>query len=154
MKLAKQTKKGFQYRLNREDVEALRFLVRQFPLTAFSPVKISKTDTEAEEREKLLNESLSEHRDGLKRKARNFIRRDKFKISGKNRFYHLSLEAREAMLQILNDMRVESWRALGEPENLEVNVYSLTKERIKYYRLMYLSGYFEHHFLNLEDEKE
>jgi len=151
MKLVKKTNKGFQYELNQEDVHSLRFLLKQFPISALSRVAISKTDTEAIEREKLLNESLAAHREELKRKAQNLASADKFKVSGGSQSYSISLEAREAMLQILNDIRVESWRSLGEPENLEMNILNLSKEKVRYYHLMHVAGYFEYHFLNLEE---
>ena len=154
MKLVKQTQKGFQYELEGEDVESLRFLVNQFPIVAFSPAKVSKTDagSSAMEREQLINDSLRLHREGLKRKARGLILREKFTMSDGKQFYRIMLKARETMLQILNDIRVESWRILGEPENPETNVFRLTGEKFKYYHFMRLAGYFEYHFLNLEEE--
>ena len=155
MKLVKQTKRGFQYELDQEDADSLRFLVKQFPLRAFSPVDISKTDSgsSAIERETLLNESLRAHRDELKRKARTLVLPKKFrKLDGK-RFFNVSLGARETMLQVLNDIRVESWRILGEPEDPDVNYFGLGKEKFKYYHFMRLAGYFEYHFLNLEEER-
>ena len=155
MKLAKQTKRGFQYELDGEDAESLRFLVKQFPITAFSPANISKTDSgsNTEEREKLINESLRAHRTELKRKARTLVTREKFKRSDGKQFYRISLRARETMLQILNDIRVESWRILGEPEDPEASVFRLTGDKFKYYHFMRLAGYFEYHFLNLEEEE-
>jgi hypothetical protein len=155
MKLVKQTRMGFQYELEGEDVESLRFLVSQFPIVAFSPAKISKTDggSNAAEREQLINDSLRSHREGLKRKARGLIQREKFTTSDGKQFYRITLKAREAMLQILNDIRVESWRILGEPENPETNVFRLTGEKFKYYHFMRLAGYFEYHFLNLEESR-
>jgi hypothetical protein len=152
MKLVKQTPKGFQYELNGEDAESLRFLVRQFPITAFSPARISKTDagSKAAEREELINESLLAHRKELKRKARGLVVRERFKTSEGKQFYRISSRARETMLQILNDIRVESWRILGEPEAV---VFRMAGEKFKYYHFMRLAGYFEYHFLNLEEEK-
>lgn len=155
MKLVKQTQRGFQYELDQEDADSLRFLVKQFPLTPFSPVDISKTDSgsNAVEREKLLNESLRAHRDELKRKARRLVLRDKFRQLDGKQFFSVSVGAREIMLQILNDIRVESWRILGEPDDPDVPVFSLSKEEFKYYHFMRLAGYFEYHFLNLEEER-
>lgn len=154
MKLVKKTAKGFQYELNQEDVHSLRFLLKEFPLTAFSPVAISKTDPDAAEREKLLNESLAAYRNELMLKAQNLVNADKFKVSGGNQLYSISLEGRETMLQILNDIRVESWRSLGEPENLEMNIFDLSKEKVRYYHLMHVAGYFEYNFLNLEEDEK
>jgi hypothetical protein len=154
MKLVKQTQKGYQYELEMEDAEALRFLVKQFPIVAFSAATVSRTDTgsNAVEREELINDSLRAHREELKRKARGLVVREKFKELEGKQLYRITLKARETMLQILNDIRVESWRILGEPENPEANVFRLTGAKLKYYQLMRLAGYFEYHFLNLEEE--
>lgn len=154
MKLVKQTQNGFQYELNREDVESLCFLIKHFPITVFSEAKISKTDSslKAVEREQLINESLRGHREELKRKARGLILREKFKDSDGKQFYRITQRSREMMLQILNDIRVDSWRMLGEPENPEECIFQLSGEKLKYYHFMRMAGYFEYHFLNLEDE--
>jgi hypothetical protein len=155
MKLVKQTQRGFQYELNGEDGESLRFLVKQFPITAFSPARISRSDAGLKtlEREKLINESLQAHREELKRKARGLVLRERFKTVNGKQFYRISLPARETMLQILNDIRVESWRILGEPEDPEAVVFRVAGEKFKYYHFMRLAGYFEYHFLNLEEER-
>ena len=151
MKLVKQTKRGFQYQLSQEEANSLRHLVNQFPFTGLSPAKVSKTDSNAIEREKLLNESMAGHRRELKRQAGDLVSVDKFKASGSRQLFNINPEERETMLQILNDIRVESWKSLGEPENLEINVVELPKDKIRHYHFMHLSGYFEHHFLNLEE---
>ncbi len=152
MKLVKQSRTGFQYQLSEEEAHSLRLLVQQFPITAFSPAKISKTDSKAAEREKLINESLAAHRDELKKKAGRLVSGDKFKIADGDQFFRVNMEERETMLQILNDIRVESWRMLGEPENIDLNILDLPQEKARHYHFMHLAGYFEHHFLNLEDE--
>jgi hypothetical protein len=154
MKLVKQTQKGFQYELNGEDAESLCFLIKQFPIRTFSEAKISRTDSSlnAMEREQLINESLRAHRAELKRKARGLVLPEKFTKSGRKLFYRITLRSRETMLQILNDIRVESWRILGEPENPEECIFRLKGEKFKYYHFMRLAGYFEYHFLNLEED--
>lgn len=152
MKLLSQSNDGFQYQLSPEEAHLLRLLVRQFPVAAFSPAVISKMDCRASEREKLLNESLAAHRVELKQKAGDLVGEDKFKTMEGRRLFRLGREAREILLQVLNDIRVESWRILGGPENLNLNLSSLPKENIRHYQLMELAGYFEYHFLNLEGE--
>lgn len=153
MKLVKQNRNGFNYQLNEEEAQSLRVLVHQFPIAPISSAKISKTDAQVGEREKLLNESLAAHRKELKHAGIDLIGEEKFKQSGDAWFFRVSLEGREMLLQILNDIRVESWRRLGEPENLEMTIFGLAKEKVKYYHFMHLAGYFEHHFLNLEDDE-
>ena len=152
MKLAKQSGDGFQYHLSAEEAHCLRLLVGQFPLAAFSPATISKTDSAAVEREKLLNESLAARRKELKRKAGHLVSEGKFKNVEGGQLFHLDGEGREILLQVLNDIRVESWRLLGEPENLEINILDLPEDKLSHYQFMHLAGYFEYHFLNLEEE--
>jgi hypothetical protein len=152
MKLAKHIKDGWEYRLDQKEADALRFLVDEFPLTPISPARISRADSshDAIEREKLLNESLVEHRKELKRQARDLAGPEKFKASKKNLVFRINNAEREVLLQILNDIRIESWRILGEPENLEMDILKLSNQKLRYHHFMHLAGYFEHHFLNLD----
>jgi hypothetical protein len=154
MKLVKRGRHGFQYQLSSEEAYSLRLLIGQFPVSTPSPVKISKTDRSAAEREKLLNEPLAEHRHALKQKALDLASAERFKLMEGNVWLRIKPEERETMLQILNDLRVECWRTLGEPENPDIDILELPRDKIKYCHLMHLAGYFEHHFLNLEDDKE
>jgi hypothetical protein len=154
MKLVKQNGKGFQYRLSPQEAHSLRLLIAQFPVGALAPVKISKSDTEAAEREKLLGESLAAHRKKLKREARVLVQSARFKTSGHHQLYRISHGKREVMLQVLNDIRVESWRAMGEPENLETCPFDLSQDKFRYLYLMHIAGEFECCFLNLEEPGE
>ncbi|MGH7941342.1 MAG: hypothetical protein ACREFR_09750, partial [Limisphaerales bacterium] len=137
MKLVKQSPKEFQYELQEQDAESLRFLVKQFPIADFSPAVISRTDAgpKSMEREKLIHESLRAHRDELKRQARALVRPEKFKIEDDKQVYRISPRAREFMLQILNDIRVESWRILGEPDDPEAQIPA-AGDKFKYYHFM------------------
>ena len=107
-------------RLNQGEGDCLQSLLRQFPITANIHAKISKTDTDPKsvEREKLLNESLVEHRKELKKQATNLLAPGKFKRGEKGCLLTLNPEEREILLQILNDIRIGSWHMLGEPEDL------------------------------------
>lgn len=156
MKLLKQNENGFEYRLSQEEAHSLRVLLRQFPVNAFSPVTISKSDSKAAEREKWLNESLAGHRAELKELAAELMGEEKFIRVKDNELFQVSREGRETVLQVLNDIRVECWRILGEPHSLELKIFDLPKDKVRYYHFMHLAGYFEHYFLNLEsgDEKE
>jgi hypothetical protein len=153
MKLVKQTPDGWLYQLNQPEANCLRNLLSQFPITANAPAKISRTDSDPQtvEREKLLDESLADHRKELKQIARGLIGADKFKAWDKGWRLCINSEEREILLQILNDIRVGSWRALGEPENLETQAPNPTKTEQVSYNILNLAGYFEHQLLNLEE---
>jgi hypothetical protein len=118
-------------------------------MTAHSAATMTRLDTDAKaiEREKLLNEALAEHRAELKRQSSKLIEADKFKTAGKGLIYRIKAVEREMMLQILNDIRIGSWRMLGEPENLDLDISNLPKSKLRHYHFMQLAGFFEHHFL-------
>jgi hypothetical protein len=145
MKLVRQNKDGRAYQLNQKEADCLRSLLQQFPITANVPAQISRTDADPEtvEREKLLNESLAEHRNELKQQATNLLAAKKFKKVEKGYWLTLNLEEHEILLQILNDIRVGSWRMLGEPEDLELETPPPSERELVFYTLMNLAGYFE-----------
>ncbi len=150
MILVKQTEDGWEYHLTNPELNCLRSILSQFPVTATAPARISKTehDPQTVDREKLLNESLAEHSEMLKQKAKDLIGPDKLKAQGKNWRLCLSSVEREMFLQILNDIRVGCWRTLGEPENLEEKILNATEREQVFHNIMNLAGYFEHHLLH------
>ena len=152
MKLVKESKGVWQYHLAQNEADILVGLLKKFPFTKIDAVKISKTDKhpKAREREKLLNESLAEHRKELKKLALDLIRPDKLKLEEKGLLMTLSSENRETMLQILNDIRVGSWRVLGEPDDLHTNTPQTSAKDLAYRSLMDLAGYFECGLLTTE----
>jgi hypothetical protein len=152
MRLVKQNKSGWQYLLKPHEARFLRMLVNQMPAASIAPIRISETDAgpQAVERQALLQEALTEHRAELKRQAGNLVSAGRFKSAGNDELFRLNAEERETLLQILNDIRIESWRVLGEPEALEMDPSMLPKEQHRPYQLMHLAGYFEYHLLNLE----
>ncbi len=145
MKLVRQSKAGRKYLLNENEAAGLRSLLQQFPITANVPAQISRTDADpgTVEREKLLNESLAEHRKELKQQATNLLAAKKFKKVEKGYWLTLTLEEHEILLQILNDIRVGSWRVLGEPEDLDSETPPQSEREWVFYNLMELAGYFE-----------
>ena len=152
MKLVNESKGVWQYLLNQNEADVLRGLAKKFPFTEDVHIHISKTDRDpkADEREKLLNESLAEHRKELKKLAVDLLRDEKWKQSEKGCILTLKSESREILLQILNDIRIGYWRKLGEPEALEFKTQKLSDQEQAYRNLMDLAGYFEQSLLELD----
>jgi hypothetical protein len=155
MKLVKRKGETWQYELNQVELDLLKQLLKNFPFTGNVPVKISKADADPKsiEWEKLLNESLAEHRKELKKQASNLIAVGKFHSSEKGHLLTLNAEEREILLQILNDIRVGCWHVLGEPESLELHKPECSAQDIARHRLMDLAGYFEHHLIGLTERE-
>jgi hypothetical protein len=152
MKLLTQSKHGWRYQLSEVETQLLRNLLKWFPTTAAVAVRITKTDTDpkAAEREKLLNDSLAEHREELRRKARPLMGGDRLNLRSGRYVLSVGLDDRETLLQILNDIRIGSWRALGQPEDLDPPPNPSEGERA-HHSLMNFAGYFECMLLNLEE---
>ena len=150
MRLVRQSDEIWQYHLNQNEVDILNSLVKKFPLTENGPVKISKGDTDAKatEREHLLAESLREHRKELKKLALKLLGPDRWVKAGNGHVLTLRSDSREVLLQLLNDIRVGCWQALGEPDPLDKPVTSKTE--LGYRHLMDLAGYFETSLLGPE----
>ena len=152
MKLVKSKDGVWQYRLDQIEINLLTTVLKKFPFTYLQPVKISRTDKDpkAKEREKLLNESLAQHRKELKKAAGNILDDGKIKHQKEVWMLTLSSEDREMLLQILNDVRVGCWNALGQPQELEPDTPDLTAREIANYGLLNLAGYFECGLLTTE----
>ena len=152
MKLVKHNSTGWKYELEQKEGMFLRVLVAEFPLLAATAVKINRTggDTKSAERERLLNESLAQHRQDLKRQARKLLAA-RLKPGKAGWRLSVNVDEREVLLQLLNDIRVESWHVLGEPENLDTLPPHPSEANLRQHHLMHLAGYFEWKLLNLEE---
>ena len=144
MNLLKHSGNEWKYSLEPKEGMLLRALVREFAQTAATAAKITRkgADAKSEERERLLNESLAKNRQELKEQAGKLLAA-KLKPGQDGWRLSLSPEEREILLQLINDIRVESWHALGEPEDLEVLPSHPSEANRRQHHLMHLAGYFE-----------
>jgi hypothetical protein len=135
---------GRVYDLTLREGVLLRGLLGLYPAGAPAAAKITKSecDPKAAEREILLNESLAEHREKLAVAARELAAPKKLVAKEEGWRIRLGPEERETLLQILNDLRVGSWRALGEPESTEPPSGPLSTEQVHHHGLMQLAAYF------------
>jgi hypothetical protein len=152
MKLLREVRNGWEYHLNQQEALCLRRLISEFPLTPAIAARATRTESgrKAAEREQLLNESLAEHRADLKQQAMKLLVGDNFKTRQNGWRLRLDPEEREILLQLLNDIRVGCWQALGEPEDLELKSSSTSEKEMRLHTLMQLAGFFEFNLLNLE----
>ncbi len=155
MRLLKQSGAGWKYELDQNEGILLRTLVKEFPLMAATVAKITRTSAhpKSAERGRLLNESLAQHRQKIKRQAGKLLAAN---LQAAKDGWRLSLGAneREILLQLLNDIRVESWHALGEPENLDTLPSQLSEADRRQYHLMHAAGYFEWKMLEASQSSE
>jgi hypothetical protein len=148
MNLVKQTGRRWQYALNPIEADVLQGLLNGFPFTEPRAAAISLVgkDAATHERTQLLNEALADHRKELKVFAVKILAQLEQKKSG----WRLTLdgELREILLQILNDIRLGCWHALGAPVSLDAVPESAGE--FSFRNWMDLAGYFEQSLIEAE----
>ena len=146
MRLLAQAGGKWRYHLLPGEADILRGLLEKFPFTAPGAAAISRTEVnlEARERETWLQESMAEHRQQLQQLAVPLLAQDRWRQTATGYQLTLDAEAREILLQILNDIRVGCWQVLGEPEDLDLPpAPPASPAEVAGRNLMDLAAYFE-----------
>ena len=151
MRLVVQTGQSWQYHLDQSEADILLGMLKQFPFNEMEPAQISRKgqDAQAAERQKLLAELLAEHREELRTLGLGLLAADKWEQRENGCRLTLDAGSREILLQVLNDVRVGCWYALGQPE-LE-DFRPAAKRELWQYNLMEVAGYFEANLLEPEE---
>jgi hypothetical protein len=119
VKLIRAGKAGHVFRVGRREQELLFEMLKLYPLVPASHHQLSRQgkDKTADEDQHLLETALAEQRQENRKQVLAMLNDPQFLKETKSGF-ELSLSAAqiEWLLQVLNDVRVGSWLALGEPE--------------------------------------
>jgi len=118
VKLLRTDKAGFTFLLDAREQNVLRGLLDLYPLVPASHHRLTRqAKSPPDEAQRLLEESLAEQRTANRRQAEALLR-DREKFHPTNGGWRLALTASEMewLLQVINDVRVGSWLALGAPE--------------------------------------
>lgn len=140
--------KQFVFHLSRREhgllVETLRF----YPLVPPAHHRLSRDGAAPSlvESQRLLDEALAEHRAANRRRVQAFLA-DPQRFRPRDNAVELQLTPAEVewLLQVLNDVRVGAWLALGEPEQGEEP--PVTEQNARYHFALAMSGWFESELL-------
>jgi hypothetical protein len=120
MKVIRSSAKRVTVELGAREKELLLNLLELYPVVPADYQRVTRGAAHAaqEEAQKLLNEALAEQRlESKKRLQRLLQETGAFQETVEGRFrLNLTNERVEWLLQVLNDIRVGSWIALGSPE--------------------------------------
>lgn len=144
MKLVRAGKSGHVLHLGRREKQLLLETIKLYPLVPAAHHSLSKDGKgpAADDNQRLLEEALADQRRENRRQVLAMLSEPQRFIETKSGFeLALAPEQIEWLLQVLNDVRVGSWLALGEPEQGEAP--ELTEENAKYLLAMELCGLFE-----------
>jgi hypothetical protein len=117
MKLLRVERKRFIFRLSKSEKRLFLAVLDRYPLVPSAHQPLSKaTAREADQR--LLDDALAEHRRENKKQLRTLLKsKRRFATTKTGCDMKLSAGDIEWLLQVLNDVRIGSWIALGSPDD-------------------------------------
>lgn len=122
MKLIRSDQRGFVFQLGKREKQLLLETLQLYPLVPATHHRLAQTgdSPEDQERQRLLDEALAEHRRERRRQLQDMLNEPRrFQETETGCQLHLGASQTEWLLQVLNDVRVGSWLALGQPEQGE-----------------------------------
>lgn len=142
----------YQLCLHAGERDCLLYLLQLYPLVPESYHWLTKDEKlpRREENQQLLDEALKVQREQNQREIRALLNApERFKkMNGKLRTGFTRAEV-EWLLQIINDVRVGSWLALGSPKAATEKKLRRDPEAMPHVMAMELAGAFEMFFLGL-----
>ncbi|HEX5218946.1 MAG TPA: hypothetical protein VFZ59_05215 [Verrucomicrobiae bacterium] len=144
MKLLRSGKSVFVFQLSPREKQVLLETLELYPLVPASHHRLSNTGSpsESDENQRLLEESLAEQRKENRKQVQAMLEQpERFRETKNGLQFSLKHSEVEWLLQVLNDIRVGSWLALGEPEPGELP--EISKQNLRYLMAMEVCGAFE-----------
>ncbi len=148
VKLTRVVQDTFRLELGRRERAGLLELLHLYPCVPPTYLSISKSGNLPDKTasQKLLDEALADHRAENQRLLQNLLG-DPTRWTEMRDGFHLRLSGSEIdwILQILNDIRVGSWIALGSPEKPVEVINAQTAPRLW---ALELAGFFQMHLIH------
>ena len=148
MRLVQSDKKEFVFSLHEREKHALCRLLQLYPLVPPAHHRLSNApgESDVKENQQLLEEALTEQRRENRRHVAGFLAEpNRFQPDDGELRCTIQIWETEWLLQVLNDIRVGAWLALGEPEDLEQP--PISESNAPLWAAMELAGYFESELL-------
>ena len=154
MKLLRADKSGLTFHLGRREQSLLLETIKLYPLVPATHHRLSKSGAGAkpDENQRLLETALAEQRRKHRRQVLAMLNEpDRFRTVKSGFELTVTRAQAEWLLQVLNDVRVGSWLASGEPEEDEAP--EVTEDNARFLLTLELSGLFQSLLLvALDDE--
>jgi hypothetical protein len=145
MKRARNSQSGRVFLLSPREHALLLEVLRLYPLVPTAHHRLSRAGV-PDDNQRLLDEALAEHREENRRQLDALLREPgRFKKTGAEIQLTLRAGEVERLLQALNDVRVGSWLAIGEPD--EHSLPTLTSQNLRLLLALEVSGHFQSEFL-------
>ena len=149
MRLFQANHDSYGFEFSRREKELLFEVLLLYPLIPAAHHRLSRNPgPRDEENQNLLDESLAAHREETRERVRTLLNHPRcFQPQGEGYAWLASLGEMEWLLQVLNDIRVGSWLALGSPRLPPPANQPFTPESLAHRRAMDIAGGFEMIFI-------
>lgn len=134
---------AFRFQISRGEKRMLFAVLAQYPLVPAAHHRFSHTE-DAKDGQALLEESLAEHRRAHRKQVMSLLRaKSRFRANKNGWRFSLKPAQMEWLLQVLNDVRVGSWIALGAPDGPREMLKALNEKTARAFHLMEAAGLFQ-----------
>ena len=151
MKLIRTRREKLVFEISLPEKRLLFEVLKLYPLISPTHHRLSKTARTAkhDENQRLLEESLAAQREENRKNVRAMLDEPgRFQAAASGFQLTLSRPEIEWLLQVLNDVRVGSWIALGSPDPEQGKKIVFNEKILPHFRTMELAGAFEMVFLD------
>lgn len=143
MHLIKAGAGSYHFQISSVEKRALFAVISQYPLVPAAHHRLTHTLDRPSDQE-LLEESLNEYRRTQRKHVEAMLRtKSRFQVSKGGWRFSLKTPQMEWLLQVLNDVRVGSWLALGSPENPREMLPNLNEQTARRFWMMEAAGLFQ-----------
>jgi len=144
VKVLRSGKSVLVFQLSPREKQLLLETLELYPLVPATHHRLSSKHGKAEsdENQRLLEESLAEQRKENRKQVQAMLEEpERFRETKGSFQFSLKHSDVEWLLQVLNDIRIGSWLALGEPE--QGTLPAVSEQNFRYLVAMEVSGAFE-----------
>ncbi len=143
MRFIKAEKGRFSFQIGSKEKRLLFEVLGLYPLIPVSHQRLSKSEDRKEDQQ-MLEEALAAHREEHKKQVLAMLKsKSRFRASKPGYRFSLKAEQMEWLLQVLNDVRVGSWLALGSPDGALEILAALNEKTAPYLWAMEAAGQFQ-----------
>lgn len=143
MKFIKADKGVFRFQIDKDEKRLLFEVLGLYPLIPASHARLSKSEERAEDQQ-MLEEALAGQRREHKKQVLAMLKaKSRFRANKNGYRFSLKAEQMEWLLQVLNDVRVGGWLALGSPDGALEILAALNEKTAPYFWAMEMAGQFQ-----------
>ena len=151
MKLVRRHKAEFLFEISETEKPLLLHVLKLYPLVPATHHRLSKGSQipDQEANQHLLEEALKHQRAETRKQLLALLNESKrFTPCKAGHHFTLTRSEIEWLLQVLNDVRIGSWIALGSPDEEREEKYLVEEESAAQVAVMHIAGGFEMLLLN------